>query len=798
MHSSNPSDPNLLTLIGSGIPLNSVREEAGLNASQFDSWWPNLSGSVAVRVETGVEILRDEWGIPHVLADSEHDLFFGYGYAMGQDRLWQLDYFRRQAQGRLAEILGAQTRPKATGDNITALQRDIVARTIGFRRIADNSLKNLPAATLQRLESFSEGINAARRACSDRLPIEFSLLDYEPEPWMAVDSISIWVQFQYYLTVRFPVIVLPEIARRTLGEGPLYEAFLMAEADDESILPPGSYTASGTGVREPGDVIGELDTPVGSNNWVIAAGRSASGSPLLASDPHIAFNAVSCWYETHLSGAGFNVAGAGYIGVPGIIFGRNRQVAWGITNNICSQRDLYQEKVDPDHPEAFLYNDRWEPVRTRNERIAVKGGDAVDIEVRCSRNGPIVDKILPPLATGTGPVSLRWVGSAAGDEVPCLLTANRAATADEFREALRGWRAPTFSWVFCDKDDHIGYQCVGRIPVRDNWNRGYRRGWTPEDQWKEWIPYDGMPALSDPPEGWIRTANNRTAPADFPYPLSGTWATGYRGRRIREVLEKKTSLSSKDCAQLQMDTYSLRAEQAIPDLVELIGETEDSEIQRALHLLRSWNRRMDPEEVGATIFEIFFGKWQGAVARQRFQKDAAETIAGAIAGLSVRLLREDSSGWFSGADRAKTATEAMKDTCRDLSSRLGPDMSTWTWGRIHTVTLAHCLSEVGDLGALFDRGGQPVGGTGITVCNTGYDPTYMAAMGANYRLVVDMGCEPAVLCSVDAAGQSGHPGSPNYADQLPEWIASRRHVIALDREDTRREAKAKLTLKPEI
>ena len=804
MPSVAPSEQDLLALMGSGVTLDAIRAKAGFSSKQFDTWWhqqiesrlPRLTGSATAEVESGVEILRDKWGIPHILALSEHDLFFGYGYAMGQDRLWQLDYFRRQAQGRLSEIMGPEVRPRATGDAITPLQRDTIARTIGFRRIARSKLKKLPAETLKRLKSFSDGINAARGACGDRLPIEFSLLGYEPEKWIPLDSLNIWVEFQYYLTVRLPVIVLPEVARRTLGDGPLYEAFLTIEASDESILPPGSYAASRSDLERPGEVVGDPDGPAGSNNWVVTGRRSASDIPLLASDPHIAFNAVSCWYEAHLSGAGFNLAGAGYIGVPGVIFGRNERVAWGITNNICSQRDLYQEKTDPDHPDQFLYDGTWEQSRVTVERIAIKNGEPVDLQVRFSRNGPIVDEILPPLGRGTGPVSLRWVGATFCDEVTSLLAANLATTCDEFREAMRGWRAPTLSWVFADADDHIGYQCVGCIPIRENWNRGYRRGWDPEDQWRDLIPFDGMPALSDPPDGWIRTANNRTAPDDYPYPLSGTWATGYRARRIRNVLEEKTVLSRDDCSELQMDTYSLRAEEVIPHLLELLGSVEDSEVRGALDLLRSWNRRMDPGEVGAAIFEIFFAKWEQAVSRQRFQGNAIAPMAGALAGLSVQLLAEDRSGWFASADRGEVASTTLKDTLHDLSARLGPDMSSWSWGRIHTVILAHCLSNLGDLGKLLDRGGQPVGGAGTTVCNTGYDPTYMAAMGANYRLVVEVGSDPAVLWSVDAAGQSGHPGSPNYADQLPEWLASRRHVIDLDRKAVLTEARTKLVLKP--
>ena len=798
------TDADLLARLGSGASIAAVRQKAGFSREEFQTWWrrqlesqlPQLSGTVRTRVGNRTEILRDQWDIPHVVAKSDHDLFFGYGYAMAQDRLWQLDYFRRQAQGRLAEIMGADSRPTSTGNTVSAVERDTIARTLGFHRIATSRLRRLPEQTHARLQAFSGGINACTESSAGNLPIEFSLLAYEPEIWTPLDSIAVWTEFQYYLTTRFPGIVLPELARRTLGEGPLYEAFLTGEAADESILPPGTYPASLSRVEGVGQVVGDPDEALGSNNWVISGNRSAAGIPLLASDPHIAFNAVSCWYEVHLSGAGFNVAGAGYIGVPGIIFGRNKRLAWGITNNICSQRDLYQEKLDPQQPGHFLYDGKWEASRKIRERIEIKNGDPLDLIVRYSRNGPIVDDLLPSIARDTGPVSLRWLGTTFCDEMTCLLEANRANTCDELREALRGWRVPTLSVVFADVDGHIGYQAAGGIPIRKGWERGYRRGWEPEDQWQKLIPFEGMPALSEPAQGWIRTANNRAAPDDYPYPLSGTWSTGYRALRIRRMIEEKPKLAPDDLARMQMDTYSIRAEEAVPRILRLLGEMEDTDLRAALSYLKIWNRRMDPQEVGATIFEVFFGKWEHAVASQRFAGDMVAPMAGALAGLAVELLDRDRWNWFAIADRRQIALEAFQETLQELRGRLGPDLSDWLWGRIHTVVLPHCLSTLGDLGKLLDRGGQPVGGSGVTVCNTGFDPTYLASIGANYRLITQLDDCPAVLWSVDASGQSGNPGSSNYCSQLPEWLASRRHAIPLDPVAVEASARSRLILKP--
>ena len=770
-------DAEALHRLGRGESIESVRAFTRMSADEFDEWWngqlssrvPDMAGTRRVECVASVEILRDKWGIPHVFADSDDDLFFGYGFAMGQDRLWQLDYLRRKAHGRLSEILG-----------LDGLELDIAARTIGINRIAAEEVQRLPDETSRRLQAFSRGINAAMDEASDHLPIEFDLLDYRPEPWAPVDSIAIWAEFRWYLTGRLPVIVLPEVALRSLGDGPLYSAFLTGEAEDESILPPGSYEPRRNGADSVGVVVSDPDEGLGSNNWVIAGKLSASGKPIVASDPHIAFASVSCWYEAHLSGGDFNAVGSGYTGVPGLMFGRNERVAWGLTNNICAQRDLYQEREDPAHPGCFRYDGKWDKWTEIEEQIVVRGADTVVKTVRQSRNGPIVDELLPVQARDTGPVAFRWMGQEPCDEITGMLDMAVSSSADEFREAMRGWVVPTLSIGFADVDGHIGYQSIGRLPIKENWGRGYRPGWDPAHQWCESIPYDAMPSISDPAEGWVRSANNRTAPEDFPYPLSGVWSSGYRAKRVRNMIEAGTSHTREDLSRMQLDTLSLRAVDGVSGLLELLQHNEAPRIIEALVILAAWDRRMEPDSVGASIFELFFDAWVREVAGARFEGDAVGLLASATSGLSTELLSIDQHGWFANGDRAEAAGRAMTTTLDALTKRLGPDMLSWQWGNIHKVALDHTLSGRGEIFATLDRGGDPVGGSGITVCNTGFDPNYLAGMGANYRLNADL-ADPNGLWAVDAAGQSGHPGSPNYCDQLSSWLVADLHYLPLDR-----------------
>lgn len=776
----NISTSDILARLGQGESIEAVCAAAGMSPGEFDGWWkaesrrrvPAMSGQVKAELQTGAEIVRDDRGIPHVLADNNHDLFVAFGYAMAQDRLFQLDYLRRRAWGRLSEVLGGES-----------LELDLVARTVSLGRIAEAELPTLPEETRELLAAFSAGINACIEQCGECLPIEFDLLGYRAEPWRPLDSLAIAGELRWYLTGRFPVIVIPELARRALGQPALFKAFLECEADDESILPPGSYPTRAAGIQPIGAAAGYPGEGLGSNNWVLSGKRTKSGKPLLASDPHIAFAAVSCWYEVHLCGGSFNVAGMTYAGMPAVMFGRNAQVAWGCTNNICSQRDLYQERTDPAHPDCFLYDGRWEPARKIEEVIRVKGGPSVTKTIRFSRNGPIVDEILPPAARNTGPVSLRWLGREPCGWLPALLAIDRAGSADEFREAARPWLVPTFSLVFCDARGHIGYQCVGRIPVRRMAERGYRPGWDPEHQWEGLIPFEGLPRLADPDRGFAVTANNRPAADDFAYPLSGTWVSGYRARRIREMIAERDELDLADMARMQQDSLSLRAVVCVPRLVELRADGGDARQKQALEYLAGWDCRMEPDRVAATIFDVFFSRWSQAVADQRFDGAFSSIAAEALGGLAARLLFEDPWNWFESADRPRAIRSAMDAALDALAQRFGAEMSGWTWGRLHRLRPRHVLSGRGDLGLLLDHPSRPVRGDMLTVCNTGNDADWQATTGAGYRMAADMADPRPALLAVDLGSQSGHPGSPHYDDQVADWLAGKYHRLPLDRDE---------------
>jgi len=769
----------LLRRLGDGENIEALCSELGISRQDFDCWWsaelarrvPDFQGSIEGNVQAGTTIHRDSLGIPHILAENDQDLFFAFGMAMAQDRLFQLDYLRRKATGQLSEVLGSD-----------ALPGDRTARTVGLHHIARNEWSRLSSETQQLLESFAAGVNQHITSIGDLLPIEFDLLDYRPEPWKPVDSLAIEVEFRWYLTGRFPVIVIPELAHRQLGDGELYRQMLCGEDDGESILPPDCYDP-GTGDPEAvGHVMSQPDEGIGSNNWVVAAERSTSGAPLVASDPHIAFEAVSCWYEVVLQGGSFNVAGMAYAGMPVVMFGRNPQVGWSITNNICSQRDLYLEKSDPDQPGCFLYDDQWLPATRREETIQVRDQAAETLEVITTHNGPLVDRILPPEADGTGPVSLKWVGAYQGGWLTALLDMGRAGDLESFQQAARPWHVPTFSVIAADTDGNFGYLATGRVPWRKIAARGYRPGWDPEHQWQGYIPFEGMPQVRNLDRGWIASANNRVAPGDYPYPMAGCWISGHRAARIREMIETRQTLSVEDFQVMQKDVLSRRALDCVPPLLALLESRQEDDYRLVAGLLGDWDCRSAQESAGPAIFNIFFRHWCMRIARERFPEELVELLSRSCWGLATRLLRDDPHGWFEQGDRQQAILDAVDSMLHQGRELLEDDPACWQWGTLHQISLRHVLSGRGDLGTLLNQPSHPVDGDMVSVGNTGEGPLWSAASGGGYRLIHDMGTSPPSMMAVDGQSQSGNPGSLHYADQFDDWDQGRYHQLVLDRD----------------
>lgn len=720
-------------------------------------------------------IVRDRHGIPHIFAETTPDLFYGLGLAMGQDRLWQMDLFRRRGQGRLAEVLGAGQ-----------LSSDLTHRTLQTVELAHQDAGLFDDATRQAMDGFVAGVNHAAGASAGRLPIEFDLLGYEPEAWTVEQVLAAARGFWWSLNGRLASLVVGEAGDRFLPAGPMRDAFLTPDYADETIVPGDGRLAPAAGT----------DTSVtGSNNWAIGSRRSASGAGLLGSDPHQPFAVPANWYECRLLGPEDDSAGATWAGLPGMFFGRNRHIAWGLTNNNVSLRDLYIEEVNPDDAGQYRDGDQWRAFTERQVTIPVRGAPAETVTIQATSRGPIVNRLIPALDPGGDPpLALRWVGLEPVANVGPLFQLNRATNWTEFRAALEPWAIPTFNWGFADRDGQVGYQCASRVPVRGRRTRGFREANRADDAWRGYIPFSEMPRIDLNPE-FIASANNPTVGPEYPYAFAGAFASGERARRIRVTLEANRQLDAEACRKLQLDTYSYYADQICGALLRRTTGNQEPEVDLFRTQIEAWNSQYEPEQTGAVFYEMFMRLWSARIARERFPEHLVGLVTGqgSVAG---RLLETDDLPWFA-ADKNEIIIETVRQSVREVRARFGESADGWRWDAIHLAYFKHPLSNP-VLATFCDLGPAGIAGTGTTVRNTGLgeSPLFHAASGAEYQLVADLGDEEKVLAN-QSQGQSGQPGSPHYGDQFQNFVAGTYHNVWLDRGRVEAEQTAIVVIDPD-
>jgi len=772
-------------------------------------WWrflrrplPRISGTLRVEgLQASVEVIRDRWGIPHITAQNEHDLFMAQGYVHAQDRLWQMEQNRRVMHGRLAEAVGE-----------IALPADRFSRAIGFRRAAEAEVATLLDEVVAPLQAYADGVNAFIADHRGALPLEFALLRLQPEPWTVLDTVGWGKVMAWSLSCNWESELLrwdlarklepdqatalevgynpanPTVVKDTEGDGKDDVATQLLSAYQEARL----FLAPGAG-------------DVGSNNWTLAPAKSSTGRPILCNDPHLAPGMPSIWYENHLQCPTLHATGVSFAGVPGVIIGHNDRIAWGVTNAFPDVQDFYVERFDPQNPNRCEFQGQWEEAQVVREEIRVKGRDEPEVlEVRVTRHGPVVSDVLAPEA-GV-PLALRWTAHDPGDLVMGVLAVDRAGDWAEFQEALRHWPAPSQNFVYADVEGHIGFIMPGQIPIRA---RGDGLlpvpGWDGDHEWTGFIPFEELPRLHDPADGLIVTANNRVVGPDYPHFISAEWSAGYRARRIEEALRGQDHISPADCQALHMDFTCLPADDLLPFLADL--SPTDPTGQRALEVLREWDRQATPDSVGASVYEALvihllrqtFAPALGVgehldhflgIARMplfpiaSFGGRAWETLMAALRG-ETDVVTPDLPGAFAAA------VAALRDS-------LGPNMDAWQWGQLHQVSFDHAMKDVPVIGRLLSRGPYPVGGDGQTLHQANFAvrwPVGPVTVSVSYRQVIDVGAwENSV--SVNTTGQCGILGSRHYADQIPLWREGRYHPMLWRREDIEREAEGVLILEP--
>ncbi|WP_367322515.1 penicillin acylase family protein [Streptomyces sp. HUAS ZL42] len=843
--------------------------------------FPQTKGSITLEGLSGpVEVKRDGYGIPQIYASSDEDLFMAQGYVQAQDRFYEMDVRRHMTSGRLSEMFGK-----------SQVENDEFLRTLGWDRVAGQEYDTkLSAATKKYLQAYAKGVNAYLKGKDgEDISLEYAALgftnDYKPAQWTPVDSIS-WLKAMAW-DLRGNMQDEIDRALMTSRLGPKEIAALYPEypySQNEAIVQEGQYDeltktfeqeggTSGTGGTSTNgttgtgatassagtsalqsqlsglyNVLDDLPTAVGvngsgigSNSWVVAGKYTITGKPLLANDPHLSASLPSVWYQMGLhcrtvsDKCQYDVTGYTFAGMPGVIIGHNKNIAWGMTNSGVDVTDLYLEKLSGG---GYLYDGKVRPFTSREETIKVAGGTPKKIVVRETNNGPLlsdrddelvkvgkkatVNTAAPDRGDGYG-VALRWTALDAGTSMDAVFAMDKAADWNDFRAAARLFDVPSQNLVYADTEDHIGYTLPGKIPTRASGDDGSipAPGWDSKYSWTGYIKFDELPYELDPERGYIVTANQAVVDKDkYPYTLTTDWGYGTRSQRISDLIESKTKgggkISTDDMRQMQLDNSSEIAKLLVPKLLAI--DVGDKDVREAQKLLEGWDYTQDADSAAAAYFnavwrnilKLAFGNklpkelrvkgqclWVEPIdttgpvddtdkVRECGERDAdqAQPDGGDRWFEVVRSLMddEDSDWWKTPAgvgDRPKADNRdelfkrAMIDARWELTSKLGKDIDSWSWGRLHRLFLKNQTLGTegpGFLRYVLNRGPWKLSGGEATVNATGWNAAggYGVVWVPSMRMVVNLS-DLDKSKWISLTGASGHAYSAHYTDQTEKW-----------------------------
>lgn len=801
-------------------------------------WWlmqrpnPKLEGKLhAPFLDQPVEVLRDKHGTPHVYAHNEADLFRAQGWLHAQERMGQMEQARRIACGRLAEVFGAP-----------ALDADRFCRIIGFRRAAEAELQTLDEGTRRTLDHYCEGVSAYIDGHPRKLAAEINLLRIPIEPWTAVDTLACAKAAAWAMSVNWEseltrLRLLQELDPYTAADldpdypekNPLIIEGVGTETKERLLHTAGlllnQYESVRAWLGNSGQAGGQ-----GSNSWVVAPKHSLNRRPLLCADPHLNVQMPGPIYEMHLSCPQMEISGATVPGQPALLMGHNNNIAWGVANGLADTQDLFIEQQDPDDPTRFAYGGEWEQAQVIEEVIQVRRGQPHYERIVITRHGPLITNFLrpwtprgrtpaqPPL---TVPLALYWAGLAPSRTAAASLALARAADWTQFTAALADWAAPVGTFTYADTRGNIGFQLAGRIPQRPH-NLGLlpAAGWDPAYAWGPPIPASELPQLYNPDSGLIVVANNKPAGDDYAHFLGVEFDPGWRAARIEEMLQEKERHTIRDMQEIQQDTFSKFAQALTPWFTLL--RSEDPWEKTALQFLRKWNFRMDSDSQAALCFHAILSQLMQMVWNDKLTAARAGFLGISSAPLfplhsftlraETKLLEllntHEESFWYADIansrqrPRDELLQEALVRAMQSIRQVHGDSSLRWAWGRTHQVRFAHPLGRARFVGHFFDRGPIPIGGDGSTPLQTRSAPAAandvlpgLVTTLPAYRQVYEVGAWDRAE-TVLAGGQSGHPLSRLYDDQVMMWREGVYHLMPWSREAVDKVTEYRLRLDP--
>ncbi len=741
---------------------------------------PQQRGTIELQgLEGRVRVRRDRWGVPHIEAEAERDLYFAEGFVHGQDRLWQMDFYRRVLEGRVAEMAGEEGLPV-----------DRLMRTLGMRRIAEREAAALDPALRALLERFCEGVNAAA-AAAPALPFEMQLLRLDFKPWRPVDILGLGKLLAFGLSTNWERELLRADMLRALGPE------LTARLDptypsDNPIVTEEVWSGDGLAIVEQIDAVrrsmGLAAEASGSNNWAVSGSLSATGAPLIAGDPHLPPSMPGIWYQVGLRHGDRFVRGASLPGLPGVYMGQNNDVCWTFTNVMADVQDLFVERVEAG---TYLFEDEWLPLEVVREEIPVKGrSEPVALDVRITHHGPLVNEALG--ADEAEPLALSWQALSEPTAFPGMFELLGIESGPDLVSKLEGHTAPASNLIWADRHGSIGYKLIGRLPLR----RGGcpdlpKPGWTGEFEWEGTVPYEELPEAVDPERGYLITANNRIVGDEYPHHITSEWLDGFRAKRIEQLLGESEKHDVEDFEAMQSDNLSLPGIEAARRLGRLSprGQRELSALER----LRSWDGYLDPGTIAGTIYQAFLLRLAREVARAAIgDRDLCERwLDRADNGFTphttspwrwhshLMRLWEEGDETLIGRPWDELVLEALAGALDDLEERFGPDPESWRWGRVHEMEFPHPLGQANPLLRRLLNRRLRAGGAQETVSQIAYDPNdpYKAVWAPSWRMVADPTAPERSRWQM-FTGQSGHPASSHYDDLQADWLEGRTQPMA--------------------
>lgn len=774
--------------------------------------YPVTSGTLELSGLHGtVDIYRDKFGVPHISARDEHDLMYAVGYVQAQDRLWQMDMGRRIGQGRLSEILDTAT-----------VKFDKLFRTLQFSALADSLEKHLHPNSRRLLEDYTEGVNEFITTHKGKYPIEFDMLNYEPEPWTVQHSLIIGRLMAWELNFAWWVDLTYAEIEKLVPEEKYKEIFLSYPENIQS-----AAQKPQTGIS-PGDIGGFLAAfrdyreyfhmgsfSPGSNAWAINSSKSMSGKPILANDPHLLISLPAKWYELHLTTAGWNVAGVSVPGIPLVLIGQNDSLAWGFTNAMLDDADFYIEEEDTLKPNHYRFKNNLLPIRVREEVIYIGSSDSIEITVRTTHHGPIINDVHPMSQCShadsmhqKSPISMRWTGFDMSDEILGFYRINRARNKIEFEEGLKQLTVPGQCAVYADVQGNIGWWTTGRVPIRGKHNGAeIMSGKNGEDEWQGYLPFEKLPRIWNPPDGVIVSANNQLADESYPYYLSTLWEPWSRYDRIKELLSLEKILTE-DFQQFQQDVVSYYSRDLAQEILGAFSRDSivEADVNTALVYLRNWNNRCTPTDIASTIVNTFFVKLIHNTYEDEMGPEVFHDFVYSLLvpyRVTQRLLQKENSPWFDDICTDTIETKQMLirksliDAVHELRDKLGGETKTWQWGKVHQVIFEHPLGRRKPLDKVFNVGPYPIGGGEQTINKGAFklsDPFQLFA-APSMRQIVDL-ADPKHAYRILSLGQSGQPMYEHYDDQVSLWLNGGYRQTTIDWKEIYEQNWEHLVLKP--